>query len=799
LTFFAELAFILQILVPFNRESDNIAAEGLMSHQFASAAATRPPIAGAAAVVRITVVRSWIFLSMCLCLVLTSGAARAQNFEGFMDKLNRNDTELPWTINADTLRYDEKSQLYTAEGHVLITKGDRIISADRVQFDQQNMTALAEGNVKVTTGSDFLTGSRIELDLDQKTGIVYDGSIFLRENNFHITGQKIMKTGERTYKIENAGVTTCDGSRPDWIINGKQIDVTLEGYGVVEGAVLRAGGIPVLYSPYLVFPAKNKRQTGFLAPQMGVSSRWGYFINQPFFWAISDSTDATFYANYMTKRGNKMGAEFRYALSETTKGAWMADYLKDRQIDDGIGDSSQDWGYPDDDFLRPNRDRYWIRGGHYFTAGDDWRGRLEIDFVSDQDYLKEFKNGYTGYDATDSYFLRAFARQLDDYTDPLRLNRFSLTRTWDKFNLDADFQWTEDVIKRRFEESDDTLQRLPAISFFGIKQQLFSSDLYFDLFSSYNYLYRQEGATGQRLDVYPRFYWPMRFSRYFSLEPSIGLRETLWWTDPTTDGSRFSNRQLWDGRVEMKSDIYNIFATDWMRFDRIKHIVRPRIVYEYVPDVGQNDLPDFDFIDRIGPANLVTYSINNFLIARSPGTAPSDTVGDEPPAHDYREIVRFNLEQSYYFDPTIREDATAEEKEQHFSPIGAELDIGLTPYLTLDSEAKWDVYDNRLASTSVAMLLSDIRGDRLTTAYSYTRDNVNSITADLLVIWNQSVATGFLYETNLRTNERLQTGVRLLYRAGCWGFQANYLDEPNDRTIAFSVNLFGLGEFGTAY
>jgi LPS-assembly protein len=799
LTFFAKLVFILQILAPFNRESDNIAAEGLMSHQSASAAATRPLIAAAAAVVRIIVNRSCIFLSLWLCLALTSGAARAQNFEGFLNKLNRNDTELPWTIDADTLRYDEKSQLYTAEGHVLITKGDRVISADRVQFDQQNMTARAEGNVKVTTGSDFITGSRIELDLDQKTGIVYDGSIYLRENNFHITGQKILKTGEKTYKIENAGVTTCDGSRPDWIITGKQIDVTLEGYGIVEGATLRAGGIPVLYSPYLVFPANTKRQTGLLAPQLGKSTRWGYFINQPFFWAISDSVDATFYENYMTERGNKMGAEFRYALSETGKGAWMADYLNDRQIDDGTGDSSQKWGYPDDKALRPNRDRYWFRGGHYFTTGDDWRGRLEIDFVSDQDYLKEFKNGYSGYDVTNAYFLSAFARQLDDYTDPLRLNRFNLARTWNKFNLDVDFQWTEDVIKRQFEENDDTLQRLPAISFFGIKQQLLSSDLYFDLFSSYNYLYRQEGATGQRLDVYPRFYWPTRFSRYFSLEPSIGLRETLWWTDPTVDGSRFSNRQLWDGRVEMKSDIYNIFAIDWMRFDRFKHIVRPRIIYEYAPDVGQNDLPDFDFIDRIPPANLVTYSINNFFIARSPRAAPSDKVGDEPPAYDYREIFRFNLEQSYYFDPATREDATAEEKEQHFSPIGAELDIWLTPYITLDSEAKWNVYDNRLDSTSVALLLSDIRGDRLTTAYSYTRDNVNSITADLLVIWNQSLATGFLYEKNLLTNERLQAGVRLLYRAGCWGFQVNYLEEPNDRTITFSVNLFGLGEFGTSY
>ena len=343
-----------------------------MSHQSASAAATRPLIAAAAAVVRIIGNRSCIFLSLWLCLALTSGAARAQNFEGFLNKLNRNDTELPWTINADTLHYDEKSQLYTAEGHVLITQGDRVISADRVQFDQQNMTARAEGNVKVTTGSDFITGSRIELDLDQKTGIVYDGSIYLRENNFHITGQKILKTGEKTYKIENAGVTTCDGSRPDWIITGKKIDVTLEGYGIVEGATLRAGGIPVLYSPYLVFPANTKRQTGLLAPQLGASTRWGYFINQPFFWAISDSADATFYENYMTERGNKMGAEFRYALSETGKGAWMADYLNDNQIDDGTGDSSEKWGYADDDRPAPQPRPLLGQGGALFYD----RGRL---------------------------------------------------------------------------------------------------------------------------------------------------------------------------------------------------------------------------------------------------------------------------------------------------------------------------------------------------------------------------------------------------------------------------------------
>ncbi|MFZ0725612.1 MAG: LPS assembly protein LptD [Desulfobacterales bacterium] len=770
-----------------------------MSHHSEFTAAVRPPAAAGRKVGRTPLARLCIFLSIFLGLVRAGGTCGAQNFEGFLNRLNRDDTQLPWIIDADTLRFDEVAQRYVAEGHVVITKGDRVITADRVQFDQKNMTARAEGQVKVTTGGDFLTGSRVELDLEKKTGTVYDGTIFLRENNFHITGQKILKTGDSTYKIENAGVTTCDGEQPDWIIKGKKIEVTLGGYGIVQGATLRAGGIPVLYSPYLVFPANTTRQTGLLAPQLGASTRWGFFVNQPFYWAISDSSDATFYDLYMSERGNKMGAEYRYAFSDTGKGAWMVDYLNDRKVDDGMGDNSEKWGYPGDAFLRPNRDRYWVRGGHYFTTPADWRGRLEVDVVSDQDYLTEFRNGYSGYNATNDYFLRMFARQLDDYTDPLRLNRFVLSRTWSRFNLDANFQWTDDVIKRRFAESDDTLQRLPAVSFYGVKQRLLSSDLFYDLVSSYNYFYRQAGETGQRLDVYPRFYWPARFGRYLSVEPSIGLRQTLWWTDPTRDDDRFSDRQLWDARVEMKSDLYNIFAVERLGFDRIKHILRPTIAYEYVPDVGQSDLPDFDVIDRIAAANLITYSLNNFFIARSPRPVAADApVGGMPP-HDYREIVRFNVEQSYYFDPATREDATAAEKEQSFSPITAELDIWLSPYVGLDTRTEWNVYDYRIDTTSVSMLLGDVRGDRLSTGYSYTRGNVHSISTDLLVNWNQHLATGFLYEKNIRTNERLQAGVSLLYRAGCWGVQVSYLDEPSDRKIEFALNLLGLGEFKTGY
>ena len=750
-------------------------------------------------------IRIILFLVPCFFLGLTLSRVDAQELGHYADAFGEDDPTLPWTIEADTLGYNDRTSRYSAQGRVVIQKGDRMISADRIDFDRQNMTAVAEGNVRATAGSDFLTGNRIEIDLLKKTGTIFDGYLYLRENNFHIRGQTIRKTGENTYEIEKASLTTCDGELPDWRITGNKVRVTVEGFGEVRGATLRARRWPVLYSPLLYFPAKTKRQTGLLFPQLGSSNRWGLFINQPLFWAISESADATIYAHYMTERGLKLGAEARYFLSETTKGAWMFDFLDDRQIDDGSDDSSQRWGYTGDGVLRPNHDRYWFRGGHYFTAPMDMRARLELDIVSDQDYLTEFKSGYSGFDATRAYYLAAFSRQLDDFTDPSRLNRFALSRTWNQYNLDVDFRWTDDVIKRRFEDTDDTLQRLPLINFTGIRQQVLASQFFFDFDSNYNFFYREDGDRGQRLDIHPRFYRPLRFGRFFTLQPSIGLRETLWWvsrnegTGIDNDSDRFLSRFLWDGRAEMASEIYNVFNVQWKSIDRIKHTLQPQIIYQYVPEVGQTDLPDFDAVDRVSPENLVTYSISNFLISRAQ-KVPNGTADDTGfPGFAYNQFCRLKFEQSYDFNKARGIGLEAGVEKRPFSPIGAELDIFWLPQLYMNSDAKWDIYDNRLDEANIELRLSDLRGDTLTTEYRYTRSDTRSIFADLIVRWSGALSTGFVYERNLQTGQRLQAGARLLYRAGCWGIGINYLDEPSNRRIEFSIELFGLGQIKAAY
>ena len=312
---------------------------------------------------RLPKIKSWILWAFMLFLVPLT--APAQDFDAVRERLDAQDAELPWIIDADTLRYDDQANIYVAEGNVIIQKGEQRLSADTVKFDRRQMRAVASGNIRVSFGQDELTGSHMELDLENQTGVLHNGYLLLRENNFRLQGERIEKLGENTYEIENASVTTCDGDVPDWIISGRTIRVTVEGYGWVKNATVRARNVPFFFLPYFVFPAKTERQSGLLIPEFGYSRRWGYFINQPLFWAISDNSDATFYYNFMSERGHKFGGEFRYLLTETSRGSWMADYLYDRKIDDGTGDSSRDWGFVGDGFLRPNRDRYWVRGGHY--------------------------------------------------------------------------------------------------------------------------------------------------------------------------------------------------------------------------------------------------------------------------------------------------------------------------------------------------------------------------------------------------------------------------------------------------
>ncbi|MGD9044855.1 MAG: LPS assembly protein LptD, partial [Desulfobacterales bacterium] len=691
---------------------------------------------------------------------------------------------------------------------VKISKEDKQLTADFVRFDHKTMHVYAQGNVVMTIGQDILSGSSLEIDLDRQVGSIEDAYLFLKENNFHITGNKIQKTGRDTYHIDKATLTTCDGDKPDWKISGRDIKVRDDGSGTAKHTTLRVRNVPVLYSPFFYYPARSDRQSGFLTPEFASSDRKGEQYTQPFFWAISDSSDATFYSHYMTKRGLQLGAEYRYILSERSRGMLMLDGLRDRKEDDGTGDSSKDYGYEDDpeDVLRTNEDRFWFRASHHQQLPYDIFAKLDLDIAKDQDYLREFRDGYMGYADTEKHFLKVFHRQLDDINDPLRVNRLNLNRIWPKFSFNFEPRWNDDT--RRDANTSRTLQRLPFIGFDGAKQKIMASPFYFDLESQYNYFWRDNGVRGQRIDLHPRFYLPFRVQNYLTIEPSVGLRETTYRLDEKNfddeeSFDRWEHRELFDTRLDFFSEITKVFDLENQGFEKIKHTIRPQVTHEFIPDVAQGDLPRFDPIDRIDETNKITYSLTNTLTSKSKlaqikpeASQPPSTGGNRqtPVNYGYNDFLRFDVRQSYDFENSSRS----------YSPIAARLDITPAKYIRADAEAEWSVYDNRLLSQNLQATLWDQRGDELYIDYRYTKkseeiDNeatIQTITGKLNVQVTDRLSILLDHKHNIEKRLRNRTGVGFSYEARCWSFDFKYTDEPNDQIFSFRINLFGLGGIG---
>lgn len=752
--------------------------------------------------------------------ILTLWSADGTNAQSVRD-IVRLPPELPWEILADVVEYDSRSDAYLARDGVTIQRGPVRLTADFVKFEHKTFDAMADGHVMVTTGDDVLTGRRIEINLKSQTGTLYQGTLFVKENHFYITGEKIEKIGKREYHVRTAGLTSCDGPAPDWKITGKNLDVTLEGYGTVYHAKFWVREMPVMYAPFFVFPAKLKRQSGFLSPEIGNSDRRGIEYQQPFFWAIDESRDLTLYNHFMSDRGDKIGAEYRYARTDRARGTLMIDYLDDRKVDDGTGSTSKDYGYDGDGELRTNSDRYWFRGKIDQPLPLDVNARVDIDIVSDQDYLYEFKGGYSGYDRTNDQFRRHFGRDLDDYTDPVRANRLNFNRLWPDYNLNAEFLWYDNVINRRWRDDDTTLQALPRLTLNSAKQGIAGTPIFWNLDTEYTHFFRRDGARGHRADLHPRLYWPKHFEPYLFVEPSAGYRQTVWHMDefdPDDDpDKRDHHRELMDGRLDLFTQFFRNYAlsngdgdpTDALGTVAVRHNFRPQITYEYIPETNQDDYPFFDPLDRITERNRITVALINTLVSKSfgrrraasPEKKSTDT--DPPLSPVYRQFLRLELQQSYDFntyeidETTYFFDRTNPEEGEHLSPFYARLEVLPADYFSLRADGQWSHKENEILSNNVALNLRDERGDSATAAYRFTRDFSESLYGNLTLRLSPRWMTYAEYEHNLEDDENIKTGVGVRYMAQCWSINFRYLKERDDDSFGVMVNLFGLGGVGS--
>ena len=188
---------------------------------------------------------------------------------GVVGEVSATKAEGPVDIEADELTYDRETQTYEGHGLVEVNRGDISLKADHARVNMATKDLVAWGNVLLREGEDVIECQRLEVNLETRLGRIHQARLYIKDQNFHITGGEVDKLGENHYRIRDASFTTCDAKRPPWKFTVKEIEVkemALGGWGVAKGPLFYFEGIPVLYLPWGTFPVRQERQSGFLMP-----------------------------------------------------------------------------------------------------------------------------------------------------------------------------------------------------------------------------------------------------------------------------------------------------------------------------------------------------------------------------------------------------------------------------------------------------------------------------------------------------------------------------------------------------
>jgi len=722
-------------------------------------------------------------------------------------------SDAPVRIEADNLAYDNERDVYSAAGNVVIHYGDGTLTAQYVEYDRKNNLATARDGAFLKMEEDTLAGEKIVVNLQDKTGVAYNSRVFYARNHFYISGERIEKTGESTYTIEQPVATTCDGDNPDWKIAGSSMSVTLEGYGWVKNARLLTKDIPVLYTPIVAFPAKTKRQTGFLFPYLSHSkNKGGIDVELPFFWVITQQMDATFYPRFIEKRGFQGGMELRYFAGSSSFGTLYGDFMADRKnvYETGPGELARDW--------QGTHKRWSYYLNHYTEFEPQFYIRTDLRRVSDPWYFRDFDSH--------NYYLSNYSASEDD---PFRKVPFqgnaslpSLESTarvfkgWDNFNLMGRIGYRDDFSTP---SNSRTLQQYPEIIFTGIRQPLFSTPVYYEFTGTYDYFYRGEGRKGHYMDIAPSVSLPLSVSDYLKITPQLTLHEILWYSNREKSGydtgRRGDSRTVINAGFNVSSRMFRVFDVNLLGWDKIRHEIRPEMVYSYIPRVRQDKILQRDetgsswiwqdsipdYIPRISsmldPFTTLAWSDGDALIEQhAVAWALTNTVTarsrDKDGPFSYHEMLRFKLFQVYDINEAKRDTTWPEQKRRPFSDVGIELDFRPHPYVWLAARNSYNPYTG-WKEMNYDLGLRDWRGDTLTFGYRYTQDSVEAISMDLKAVITERLSGRVALRLDRLHHHNIESTVGFMYNHQCWGLGADYTKTYDDQRIMIKVSLAGLG------
>lgn len=245
-------------------------------------------------------------------------------------------------IEADQLIDNRDTKVVTAEGHVEARHLGRTLRADSLVYDTVTGVVQAHGHVTILNADGTTEyGDDYTLDDAFRAGVALGFSARLQDNVTIVAGAAIKRT-ETVSELRDARYTPCkickdDGvtpKTPSFQVQASRIIQDADHHVIYyQNAIVRVFGVPIFYAPVFWHPDPTApRRSGLLAPKLQYSKRRGFSYQQPYLFALSDSSELIVAPQLNTAVNPLLGAEYAqrfYSGALDIRGGWAHDQIFD--------------------------------------------------------------------------------------------------------------------------------------------------------------------------------------------------------------------------------------------------------------------------------------------------------------------------------------------------------------------------------------------------------------------------------------------------------------------------------------
>lgn len=287
-------------------------------------------------------------------------------------------------MQADDLNYDRTRRVVTADGHVEVAYGLRVLTADRMTYDENTGVVTADGHVALLdVDGDVVFGDHMVLRDELKDGVIDTLSVLMTDDS-RMAGNRATRLDGNITVINKGVFSPCkicsvvDDKQPLWQIKAFRVTHNKEKQQLIyEDAYMEFLGVPVAYFPFFSQPDPTvKRRSGFLSPAFGSSTQLGATLKTPYYLDLGPSMDATLTPWFTAKQGLVYQGQFR---QRTETGAYSfdgtANFPKDPSAD----------GMPGDRSFRGS-----LFGEGEFKAPDNWGYGFKAQMTTDDTYMRQY-------------------------------------------------------------------------------------------------------------------------------------------------------------------------------------------------------------------------------------------------------------------------------------------------------------------------------------------------------------------------------------------------------------------------